>query len=105
MAQDYDDAADSARDAGFIDPYHTDPGDVRNQLTAFLKVEDTESSGANRLLNETTKEVMDQVVRRDDGATAGRRGNITTWTDTWGNVMYQHKNTGTRKKLVDSSEL
>lgn len=105
MARDYSEAADNAVEAGFIDPYHVDTSDIRANLTNFLKVEDTTSTEAQRLLRETTEAVMDQEVRRDDGATAGLRRNLTTWTDVHGNVMYQHKVTGTRKKLVDSSDL
>lgn len=105
MGRDYDAAADEARDVGVIDPYHVDREQIRNQLTSFLKVEDTHAAGASKLLNETTRAVMDQEVEGPSGETVGKRRDLSTWVDTWGNVMYRNRETEQQGKLVDSDDI
>ena len=39
------------------------------------------------------------MVRAEDGTVVGKRENVATWTDRWGNVMAHNEKTGVRKKL------
>jgi hypothetical protein len=104
MAQGYDDAAQAARDAGFIGRADVRRQDVRQDLRNFFKVDSPNSTKAQRLLRETTRRIMDDRVQFDDGSLAGRRRNLTTWEDRWGNIMARNVETGTQSKLVDAEE-
>lgn len=104
MAQSYDEAAAAMDDRGFIDPHHVSRQQVEAQARRFLNVENAASQGAYRLINETTDIIMNQRVNAADGTPMGKRSNITTYTDRWGNLMGRNTETGTRRKLLDSGE-
>lgn len=105
MPSSYSDVADKAQDRGVLDPHHVDRQAVKDLMGSFVHVGDPNSPGGKRLLDEATDAAMEQGIRRDDGAMAGRRNNVHTWEDMHGNIMYQHMNTGTRKKLVDKNDI
>jgi hypothetical protein len=44
------------------------------------------------------------AVRAADGTTLGDPDDVAVWTDRHGNLMGHNRNTGTRKKITDSSE-
>jgi hypothetical protein len=110
MAQGYDDAAEAVEDAGFVDPSDVTEQEVQNRVKDFMSVEDPGAPGAQDLIEETTDRVMDQRVSftsaedRPTGGTLGKRENLQTWTDRWGNLMGRNERTGTTRKIVDATE-
>ncbi len=45
------------------------------------------------------------MLRDSDGQYFGRKSDVSTYKDRWGNVMGYNESTGKRKKIVDSSEV
>lgn len=105
MPDSYGEAVERAQESGFIDPHMVERGEIRSNLENFLNVDNDNSQAAQRLIEGSTEAAMRQTVRRDDGAIAGRRGDLKTWRDVHGNIMYHNSKTGNRKKLVDKDQL
>lgn len=103
MPSDYEDIAERAEENDVIDPHEITDSQIQSELRNYLNLDDVNND--SRLIDETTERVKEQTVRRDDGRVAGMRKNITIWTDVHGNVMYHHKHTQNRHKLIDKSEV
>lgn len=111
MGRSYDEAADAAKDRGVLDPEDVTRQQVQARMQDFLSVEDPNSAGARRLIDEATDSALDQTVtftsaegRAQGGGTLGKRRDVNTYTDRWGNLMGINSRTGTRRKLVDSED-
>lgn len=104
MPSSYSDAARSARDRGVIDRHSVQQWQVRADLQNYLNVQNPSSGGGRKLLDETTREAMDQRVRGDDGEYVGRRRDLKTWEDRWGNIMARNERTEKTRKLLDSED-
>lgn len=105
MGRDYEGAADHAKDSGVLRPSDVERADVSAKLGRFFSQEDPNSEGARKLVDETTREAMDQMVRAADGSFYAKRGSIKVYEDRWGNIMGQEgSDLSSRSKLVDKSE-
>jgi len=106
----YDDAAAAVEREGAIRPEDTTEREIQAKVREFLFIGDEGSDGARTLIDEKTDRVMDTNVGfttaegRDSTGNLGKRENVSTYTDRWGNVMGINENTGTRRKLIDSED-
>lgn len=76
-----------------------DIGSTEREVQRIIDEQLTTASGAGITGTRTT------MVRSSDGAYFGKKSDVDTYIDRWGNVMGYKKGTNKRKKLVDSSDL
>jgi len=58
---------------------------------------------SGQLFGDSAKRAV--LIRADDGSYIGSSDKVSTWIDQHGNLMGHNSDTGTRKKIVDKSDL
>lgn len=100
MADDgYDEAAE--RISEYVPRDDVTEADIREALETGGFFDFDDPSSRQEALDAFEEAVGRQTVRDDSGKVAGRRENLSTWVDRWGNVMRYNRETGTFKKLID----
>lgn len=110
MPRDYDDLADAMDESDALDPDDVTDREIQSRIRDFANTSDHPPGSESDLLSEVSDRLKEDRVGftsaegRDTGGNLGKRKNITTWEDRWGNVMGRNTNTGTARKIVDSSD-